>query len=756
VPPQKKTGPLPYSTSAEHLSERFSRIDQLVRAQVVRWRLTIATTKPPNLWGMVHVSDVEIDHFLGSQFLGPRVLPEGLESALSEYWKKAEEIEATIKAREGRTPRETAPRLDLLQRLFNLSDLDRDILTVALFPEIDDRYRRLFGYLQDDASRILPTVELLLQILYPVARVPDFGFSAFGAGAPLRSNRIIVLSPGQEEEHLALRSVRVDDRITAFLLGRDEPDGRLRSVVTERTEEPDTWAQLSIDAQQVAKLQAFTRSWEKQREQASFGATLLLHGTYGSGRLAAARAICRQLGVPLLVVDAEAALRFPSGWEEVVQLSFREARLRAGAIYWSKCESLLTREQPAINWEELLRAAESFPGLCFLASTVGWDPAGSFQRRAFLRFDFPVPAYPLRKLIWQKHLTQAKEIAESVDRDVISAALANGFQLTEGQIRDSVATAIALAARRDPEKPRLNAEDLYEGCRRQSGRRLMAMARRVEPRTQLTFDDLILPPANRRQFEEVRARVRLRSRVYSGLGFERRLSLGKGLIVIFTGSSGTGKTTAAELLAREQGVDMYKVDLSSIVSKWVGETEKNLSQLFAEAEDANAIIFFDEADALFGKRGEVKGAQDRWANLEVNFLLQRVEEYSGVVILATNLSQNIDEAFMRRIQAIVEFPSPDAEARFRILRGMFPAGVQPPPDDELRALATQVKLPGGSLRNIVVDAAFRALPESEGEHEIELRHLVLATGREYQKLGKPITKGEFGQKFYAWLEQELL
>jgi SpoVK/Ycf46/Vps4 family AAA+-type ATPase len=262
--------------------------------------------------------------------------------------------------------------------------------------------------------------------------------------------------------------------------------------------------------------------------------------------------------------------------------------------------------------------------------------------------------------------------------------------------------------------------------------------------------------ANRRQIEELRARIRQRGQVYSGLGFERRLSLGKGLIVLFSRSFGTGKTMTAELLAREQDVDMYKVDLASIVSKWVGETEKNLNQLFAEAEDANAIIFFDEADALFGERGEVKGAQDRWANLEVNFLLQPVEEYSGVVILATNLGQNIDEAFVRRVHVMVEFPSPDAEARFRTWRGMFPAGVLPPPDEDIRGLATQVKLPGGSIRNIVVDAAFRAPVVSSGECKIELRHLVLATAREYQKLGKPITKGGFGETSYPWVAEEIL
>ena len=214
---------------------------------------------------------------------------------------------------------------------------------------------------------------------------------------------------------------------------------------------------------------------------------------------------------------------------------------------------------------------------------------------------------------------------------------------------------------------------------------------------------------------------------------------------------------AAELLAREQGVDLYKVDLSAVVSKYVGETEKNLSQVFAEAQDANAIIFFDEADALFGKRGEVREAQDRWANMEINYLLQRVEEYAGVVILASNLRQNIDDAFMRRIHVIVEFPFPDAEARFYIWRNMFPPGIERPPDDDLRALGARFRLSGGNIKNIVIDAAFRALGETgPAAPVIRLRHLIAAVAREYQKLGKPITKSDFGETFYGWVEADIL
>jgi AAA+ superfamily predicted ATPase len=746
---------LPYTSSEEHLWYHFARIDQLIRAQTVRWRQTIGESKPPNLWGMVHVTEAEIDGFLAAPYAPPGALPLELEDSLAPYWKKARELEELIKVRESQTPPGTL-RLDWIQRVFGLSDLERDILLAILIPEVDQRYRRLYGYLQDDASRILPTVEFVLQILYPVARAPDLGRSAFDASASLCAHRLIVFGRSQDEEHLATRSVRLDERVAGFLLGRNEPDARVQKVLRE-TEESRTWRELSAEPQQIERLQGIARWWDSRRAEGLAGATLLFHGPYGSGRLAAATVLCDQTQTPLLIIDTEQALRHSGGWEEIVDLSFREAQLGSAAIYWSKCETLLARDEFLHQWEYLVGAAERFPRLSFLAGTSSWEPAARFRSRRFLRLEFPIPPYALRKQIWGKHLGQVTGLADlTTELPALTASLANGFQLTEGQIRDAVNTATSLAARREPEAPRLTAADLFEACRRQSGRRLVSMARRVEPRTQVTFDDLVLPPMNRRQVEELRARIRQRGQVYSGLGFERRLSLGKGLIVLFTGSSGTGKTMTAELLAREQGVDMYKVDLSAIVSKWVGETEKNLNQLFAEAEDANAIIFFDEADALFGKRGEVKGGQDRWANLEVNFLLQRIEEYSGVVILATNLSQNIDEAFVRRIHVMVEFPAPDAEARFRIWRGMFPTGVRPPPEEDIRHLATQVKLPGGSIRNIIVDAAFRALATSDGECKIDVRHLVLATAREYQKLGKPITIGDFGETFYPWIVEHIL
>jgi SpoVK/Ycf46/Vps4 family AAA+-type ATPase len=228
-------------------------------------------------------------------------------------------------------------------------------------------------------------------------------------------------------------------------------------------------------------------------------------------------------------------------------------------------------------------------------------------------------------------------------------------------------------------------------------------------------------------------------------------------VALFAGAAGTGKTLAAVLLARALGSDLFKADLSALVSKWVGETEKHLDRLFREAELANAVLFFDEADALFGRRGEIREARDRWANLEVNYLLQRIEDFDGGVILATNLKNNIDEAFLRRIETVVEFPLPDAAARARILETLMPESFERPRPEELRDLAAQLPLAGGNLKNIVVHASFKALAAApEGATpRIARRDLLEGAAREYEKLGRPVTAQAFGTALYEELLDSL-
>jgi SpoVK/Ycf46/Vps4 family AAA+-type ATPase len=290
--------------------------------------------------------------------------------------------------------------------------------------------------------------------------------------------------------------------------------------------------------------------------------------------------------------------------------------------------------------------------------------------------------------------------------------------------------------------------DLLEACRLQSNRKLAALATRIKPH--YVWTDIVLPTDSLRQLREICNAVEFRSIVYEEWGFDKKLSLGKGLGLLFAGPSGTGKTMAAEVLAGELGLDLYKIDLSTVVSKYIGETEKNLSRIFTEAATSNAVLFFDEADALFGKRSEVKDSHDRYANIEINYLLQRMEEYEGTVILATNLRKNMDDAFVRRIQFTIEFPFPHADQRLAIWQRVWPKDM-PRQDLDLDFMARRFEISGGNIRNIALAAAFLG---AEDGGCVTMKHLIRATWQEYQKMGKVVMEGEFGE--YEHLSHTLL
>ena len=293
-------------------------------------------------------------------------------------------------------------------------------------------------------------------------------------------------------------------------------------------------------------------------------------------------------------------------------------------------------------------------------------------------------------------------------------------------------------------------EDLYNACRAHSNQRLNRLALKVSPR--YTWSDIVLPKEQMAQLRELLNYVKYRDLVYGEWGFEQKLSLGKGLNVLFSGVSGTGKTLAAEIMAHELGLDLYKIDLSMVVSKYIGETEKNLSAIFQEAKDSNAILFFDEAEALFGKRSEVKDAHDRYANIETAYLLQKMDEYEGIVILATNLRNNMDEAFTRRMQGTIDFPFPEEDHRRLIFEGIFPKRSPLSSDIDFAFVARQFKLTGGNIKNIALHAAFLA---AEDGKVISMAQIVRATKREFQKMGRLCSKADFGSYYDLMKEADV-
>jgi SpoVK/Ycf46/Vps4 family AAA+-type ATPase len=344
----------------------------------------------------------------------------------------------------------------------------------------------------------------------------------------------------------------------------------------------------------------------------------------------------------------------------------------------------------------------------------------------------PDPDFEVRRSLWEQGLADRPQAAELADR------LAAKFRLDAEQIAGALNLARGAALWRSPRDPAVSPEDLFAAARAQSTPILSTLARKITPH--FGWDDIILPEDTLAHLQEMCAYVEHHHVVYKRWGFDRKLALGKGLMALFAGEAGTGKTMAADIMAGALGLDLYKIDLSGVVSKYIGETEKNLNRIFNEAESSNAILFFDEADALFGKRSEVRDAHDRYANIETAYLLQKMEEYEGVVILATNLKMNLDEAFMRRMHFVVEFPLPEEDDRLRIWRGAFPAEVPLAPDVDLAFLARRFKISGGNIRNIVLSAAFLAAADGQ---VVTMPHLLQATRREFQKIGRMVTAADF-------------
>jgi SpoVK/Ycf46/Vps4 family AAA+-type ATPase len=451
---------------------------------------------------------------------------------------------------------------------------------------------------------------------------------------------------------------------------------------------------------------------------------LALHGPPGTGQRELARQVCGRLGVALLSLDAAPLVEQGTEAAEVLRAVLREGRLRSAAVHVEGVDAL-----HAPTARPLLAALETavaeFGRLVLLAGESAWPAGPEFAGALVHPVALALPDVPQSLDIWQRCLTGRTPEAASWAAD-----LAMRFRLAPDRIRAAVELAEndRLIRARPGE---LTLADVSAACRRQSNRILSDLAVRIEPRC--GWADLVLPADRIAQLHEICAQARYHYEVFGRWGFGAKLSRGTGLSVLFSGPPGTGKTMAAEVVARAVDLDLYAVDLSGVVSKYIGETEKNLSRIFAEARTSNAILFFDEADALFGKRTEVSDAHDRYANIETSYLLQKMEEYEGVVILATNLRQNVDDAFTRRIRFVVEFPFPEADSRALIWRSQFPPGVPIGADVDFAALGRDYPVAGGNIKNIVLNAAFLAAADGG---VIGREHILRGTRREFEKIGK--------------------
>jgi hypothetical protein len=586
-------------------------------------------------------------------------------------------------------------RLDEAATLLELDLLDTAVLALSAAPELSPRYGRLYAYLHDDVTRKLASPRLVARLLEGDGVGAADVLACFAETAPLRRRGALRLLDG-DGAPLAERGIKVSDRLAAYLLGSrldTEPaGGKLRRIPLP-----------GFDPGRPEVV-------EKLRTLLATDSRLPLVIAGPDAPLLAATACER----PLLLLDVA---------DVVDEELMRDASL-AGALEGSAlCFDGLDALEPSGRRRVLraLAARGERPVLC----APGRDAVFALDDQTALVIEAPLPSFGERRSAW----------AAVAGTDDVSEVAAK-FRLSVGQIGEAAEAARLAAFSAGNGIP--SAADLDLGARHASSTRLGELAIRLEPA--FGWDDLVVPEHQRELLSSISSYLRHRDLVLSEWGYERTVARTQGLKVLFAGESGTGKTMAGQVLARDLGLDLFRIDLATVVSKYIGETEKNLDRIFDAAEGSNAILFFDEADALFGKRSEVRDSHDRYANIEVAYLLQKMEAYEGAVILATNFRQNMDDAFLRRLDVVVDFPFPEADDRKRIWNLVLPDAAPVADDVDTDFLAEQFKLSGGSIRNCSLAAAFMA---AEGGEQIGMHHLVRAVALEYGKLGRLTLEADF-------------
>ncbi|MEV4878945.1 AAA family ATPase [Streptomyces cyaneofuscatus] len=692
---------LPAMVDVEVLWERLARVEERVRHAVAARRAT----------------DPEPDDPYRGQYLTPDAVERILDAR-----------DAFAPVPEGTYVTESAPPGSRLHRLavgFGLVPLDVELLLVAMAPDIDARFERLYGYLNDDLTRRRPAIGLALELCgLPAAGSGRFRFQP---SAPLVAGGLLEI--GEPERPLLSRTLRVPDRVTAHLLGDDEPDGRLRGLV--RVPAPDTTQDDRPEAHRITAALATGSGLVHLLDRGGDPSGLAVEALTAAGRRP-------------LVVDIGALAAAGDRADGLVRTLAAEARLAHGGIVLGPLEALAPeRPEGARLLASLCTAVSGTPLIAY--GKKNWDPLWTRDSPVPVAVLPPGPVGAARR--WRQALAEAgrsvglPEAQAAADDDRLIEATAS-YRLDSDQLRKAATVASRLAVLED--RP-VHPDDLRTAVRAQNGAGLERLARRIEPA--VGWDDLVLPPGTRTQLTELALRARHREQVLGQWGMRPGGGRGRGVIALFAGESGTGKTMSAEVVARELGMELYVVDLSTVVDKYIGETEKNLERIFVEASDVNGILLFDEADAIFGKRSQVKDAHDKHANVESAYLLQRMESFDGIAVLTTNLRANLDEAFTRRLDVIAEFPMPDAEQRLALWDRCLGTAIPRDAALDLEFCAARFELAGGSIRACAVTAAYLA---AESRAPLTMDQLVTAVLQEYRKLGRLVLESEFG----PWLAKE--
>jgi SpoVK/Ycf46/Vps4 family AAA+-type ATPase len=611
-------------------------------------------------------------------------------------------------------PDELPSALVMLGDCLGLSHFERNILLLCAAMEFDTRVPGLCARAHDDLNKPFPTFALALALF------DEPSWDALSPERPLRYWRLVEISqPGAQP--LTSSALRADERIVHYLKGLNYLDDRLSSFVTPLEIDPRS---AELAPSQHVLVDSIVRQCGKPADAGSWPVAQLLGVDPISKQLVAHHAAAK-LKRTLCRIPADLLPGTAADLETLGRLWQRESQLLPLALYLDAEET-----DPAghAGSSVMSRFLAQVDGFCFLSAREAVARPG----RPHIAFDISKPTSVEQQSAWTENLGPMVQDAP--------ARLAAQFNLNLPSIRQ-----LAQRARTEVESTSASlAEKTWEICRQSERPRLDSLAQRLE--LKMTWDDLVLPTTKMRLLREIAAQVAQRNKVYEEWGFARKMNRGFGISALFAGDSGCGKTMAAEVIANELRLNLYRIDLSAVVNKYIGETEKNLRRLFDAAEEGGSILFFDEADALFGKRSEVKDSHDRYANIEINYLLQRLESYRGLAILATNMKSALDEAFLRRLRFVVNFPFPGAEDRRRLWEKVFlqqnlARNLPAPPLDGLdyERLA-RLNLTGGHIHSVALNACFMA---ADLNSSVSMPLVLQAARAEFMKLDRPVNEADF-------------
>lgn len=617
--------------------------------------------------------------------------------------QQAERLAGLMRELEAADP---PPALIMLNRQLGLSRFESDVLLLCTAPEMDTRIAAWCARAQDDAQRPYPTFALALSLF------DDPAWEALSPDRPLRYWRLIEINQPAAQP-LTTSALRADERIVNYLKGLNRLDDRL-GVFISPIDSGTAVRALPPSQQTVAD--DIVAHWRRSLDSTALPIAQLL-GSDVTAKQAIATHAAATLGRHLYRLAAESLPASLNDLETLARLWQRESSLLPLALYLDAQD--LDNAARDLN-APLHRFVARTDGVIFLGARESWPQLAHAQ----FSVDVAKPTTAEQQAIWAEAL--------GAPANDIAGQLAAQFNLNQAAI-ESIAHEVLLDAELDEAQFKLK---LWATCCTMTRPRLDALAQRLDPKA--TWDDLVLPTEQVTLLHQIADQVGQRHKVYEEWGYAAKMNRGLGISALFAGDSGTGKTMAAEVIANELRLNLYRIDLSAVVSKYIGETEKNLRRLFDAAEDGGAILFFDEADALFGKRSEVKDSHDRYANIEINYLLQRMEAYRGLAILATNQKSALDQAFMRRLRFIVNFPFPTATERKLIWQKVFPPQV-PKSELDIERLA-RFNITGGNVHSIALNAAFSA---AQTGAPVSTAIVLAAMRTEFRKLDKPINEAEF-------------